>query len=115
MGVGDAGHGVGHARPGGDHRHAEAAGDFRLRLRHVRRGAFVADVDDAESRRVGGHPDRHDMAAAQREEAFDPARREKGGDGFGDGHDASATTSPANPSIRARLASRSSLSKPTIR
>jgi hypothetical protein len=38
-------------------------------LRHVDSGAFVANVDDANSFRVKPHPDWHDVAAAERKDA----------------------------------------------
>ena len=71
MRVGDAGNGIGHSRASGDQRHAEFAGQFGMRLRHVDGGTLVADVDDADAFRIEPHPDRHDVAAAQREHARD--------------------------------------------
>ena len=71
MRVGDAGDGIGHAGSGGDQRHAEFAGEFRMRLRHVHGGALVAHIDDADAFGIEPHPDRHDVAAAQSEHALD--------------------------------------------
>ena len=83
MRVGDAGDGVGHARARGDQRDAEFAGQFGMRLRHVDGGALVAHVDDADAFRIEPHPDRHDVAAAQREHARDAAALQETGDQVG--------------------------------
>src|SRR4029077_15983442 len=61
----------------GNERHSELAGQFCVRLGHVDRCALVADIDDTDSFRVEPHPDRHDMAAAQREYALDAALLQK--------------------------------------
>ena len=74
MGVGDAGHGVGESGPGRDERHAEFACQFRMGLRHMDRRALVTHVDDADPLGVDAHPHRHDVAAAQSEDAFHAAR-----------------------------------------
>src|SRR4051812_19349390 len=41
-----------------------------MRLGHVHRGPLVADIDDADALGVEPHPDRHDVAAAEREDAL---------------------------------------------
>jgi hypothetical protein len=69
--VGDAGDGIGHSRAGRDQRHAEFAGEFGMRLRHVDGGTLVTDIDDADAFRIEPHPDWHDVTAAQREHARD--------------------------------------------
>ena len=71
MRVGDAGDGIGHSRASRNQRHAEFTGEFGMRLRHVDGGTLVADIDDADAFRIEPHPDRHDVAAAQREHALD--------------------------------------------
>ncbi len=71
MGVGNAGHRVGQARPGGDQRDAEFAGQFRMRLSHVHGGAFVAHVNNLDALGIEPHPYRHDVAAAEREHTRD--------------------------------------------
>ena len=73
MRVGDAGDCVGHAGTRGDHRNAKLAGELGMRLRHMNGRAFVANIDDLDAFGIQSHPDRHDMAAAQREDAFDTA------------------------------------------
>jgi hypothetical protein len=83
MRIGDAGHGVGHARPGGHQGHAQAAGQLGVGVRHVDRGALVAHVDDADALGVQPHPDRHDVPAAQGEHALDATRLEEAGDDGG--------------------------------
>jgi hypothetical protein len=52
MGVGDAGNGIGHSGAGCYQGHAEFAGKFGVRLRHMDGGSLVADVDDANAFRV---------------------------------------------------------------
>ena len=42
-------------------------------MRHIHRGAFVAHIDDAYALGVRAHPNRHDVAAAQAEDAIDAA------------------------------------------
>jgi hypothetical protein len=54
-----------------------------MRLRHVDRGPLVADIDDPDALRIEAHPDRHDVAAAQGEDAVDPACPQKPGDAPG--------------------------------
>ena len=66
MGVRDSRHGVGHTRPGGHQRNAEAAGQLRLGIGHVDGGSLVAHIDDANAFGIEPHPDRHDVAPAQR-------------------------------------------------
>ena len=73
MRVGDAGDGIGHSGAGGDQRHPELAGQFGMSLRHVNGRALVANIDDANSFRIEPHPDRHDVAAAERKHARDAA------------------------------------------
>jgi len=79
MRVGDARHGVGHARPGRHHGHAETAGQLGMGMGHVHGGALVADIDDADALGVDAHPHRHDVPAAQAEDPIDAARREETG------------------------------------
>ena len=45
MGGGDAGHGIGQSRPGGDNRHADFAGRARITIRLVYRALLVAGED----------------------------------------------------------------------
>jgi hypothetical protein len=78
--VGDAGHRVRHPRPGGDQRHAEAAGELGVGVRHVDRGALVAHVDDADALGVQPHPGGHHVAAAQCEHAVNATGLEEAGD-----------------------------------
>jgi hypothetical protein len=47
---------------------------------HMNGSAFVSDVDDANAFSVDPHPYRHDVAAAQTENAVYAARLEKSGD-----------------------------------
>ncbi len=68
--VGNAGHGIGEAGACGHQRDAKIAGEFGMGLRHMYRGALVAHIDDADAFEIGAHPDRHDVAAAQREYAI---------------------------------------------
>jgi len=77
MGVGDAGHGVGDAGPGGDQRDAEAAGQLGVRVGHVHGRPLVAHVHDADALGVGAHPQRHDVTAAEREDAVHAASLEE--------------------------------------
>jgi len=83
MRVCDAGHAVGDARTRGDQRDAEAAGEFEVRMRHVDRSALVAHIDDRNAFLREPHPDRHDVAAAEPENAIDAARFEVAGDQSG--------------------------------
>ena len=83
MRVGDAGDGVGHAGTGGDQRDAELAGQFRVGLGHMHGGALVAHVDDADAFGIEPHPDRHDVAAAEREHAGDAAAFQEARDQVG--------------------------------
>ncbi len=83
MRVGDAGDGVGHSGAGCDQRHAEFAGQFGMRLRHVDRRALVTNIDDADAFRIEPHPDRHDVSAAKRKDALDAAPLQEAGDQVG--------------------------------
>ncbi len=65
VGVGHAGHRVGHARSRGDHRHAGTSGRARPSVGHMRRRLLVAGVDDAEVMSEAGIEDRVQMAAVQ--------------------------------------------------
>ena len=85
IGVGDAGHGIGHAGAGGDQRDAEAAGELRFGVGHIDRRAFVAHVDDADAFGVEAHPQRHDVAAAQGVDALDAALLQEARDDGGGG------------------------------
>ena len=49
-------------------------------LGHVHRSALVAHVNDLDALRVEPHPDRHDMAAAKREDALRAPPLEQAGD-----------------------------------
>ena len=82
------GHGrdrVGHARTGRHHGHAEPAGELGMGMRHMNRGAFVPDIDDANAAPGDMIPDRLDVAALQTEDAIDAALREKARDPGGAG------------------------------
>ena len=83
MRVGDPRHRVGHARPGSDQRHANAPTQLTVGMRHIDRGALVAHVDDANAFGIEPHPDRHDVAPAQREHAVNAARFEEARDQCG--------------------------------
>jgi hypothetical protein len=48
-----------------------------VRLGHVDRGALVPRIDDPDAFEIGLHPDRHDVTAAQAEEAIDSLGLEK--------------------------------------
>jgi hypothetical protein len=76
-GVGHRGHTVGDAGPGGGHRHAEAAGQFGMGVRHMHRRALVAHVDDADAELRDMVPDWLDMTALQAEHAIDAAPLEE--------------------------------------
>ena len=84
--VRDARHGVRYAGPGRHHRDAEFARQFGMRVRHMDRGDFVADVDDLETERRGAIPDGLDVTALQTEDAADAAPLQKGRDEFRDRH-----------------------------
>jgi hypothetical protein len=79
-GIGHGGDRIGHARPGGRHGDAERAGQLRMGMRPVDRGALVAHVDDAEAAARHVIPDRLDVAALQAEDAIDAARLEEARD-----------------------------------
>ena len=55
------------------------SGQLGVSLGHVHRGPFVAHVDDADAMGVEAHPDRHDVAAAESEDALDPTFLQKRG------------------------------------
>ena len=76
-GVGHAGDGVGHARPGGRQGDAELSGQLGMRVRHVDGGTLVAHVDDADALARGMVPDRLDVAALQAEDAVDASRHQE--------------------------------------
>jgi hypothetical protein len=65
MRIGYAGHGIGDTRSGGYQRNAQSAGQLGLGMRHINSGAFVPHINDAYAVGVQGHPDGHDVAAAQ--------------------------------------------------
>ena len=65
MGIGNASHGVGDARPGGDQRHTQTACELGMGMGHVDGRSFVPNINDANAFGVQPHPDRHDVAAAQ--------------------------------------------------
>jgi hypothetical protein len=54
-------------------RHAEAVGQFAVRVRHVSRGALVAHMNYADAFCIGRHPDRHDVSTAERSDALGDA------------------------------------------
>ena len=64
MRVGDPGHRVGDARPGGHKCHAQLPRQLGMRLRHMHSRPLVAHVDNADPMRIKPHPDRHYVAAA---------------------------------------------------
>ena len=49
-------------------------------VRHVDGGTFVAHIDDADAFGVQPHPDRHDVAAAQREDPVHATGLQEAGD-----------------------------------
>ena len=57
--------------PGGHQRHARPAGDARVAVGGVRRGLLVPHVDDADALVEAAVVDRHDVAAAEREDEVD--------------------------------------------
>src|SRR5581483_917795 len=87
VGIGDTGHGVGDAGAGGDEGHAEPTGEIGVSVGNVDGGPLVADVDDLDALGVERHPDRHEVAAAQPEDALDappleePGHQRRGGVG----------------------------------
>ena len=56
-----------------------------MRMGHVHRGAFVANIDDANAELVQVVPDRLDMIPLQAEYAIDTACDEEAGDDLGNG------------------------------
>ena len=56
-----------------------------MRVRHVNRGALIANVDDADALPGDVIPDRLDVAALQTENAIDAARFQEPGDPAGAG------------------------------
>ena len=100
--VRDAGHRVGHTRTGGDERDAELAAELAVRVRHVDGRALVAHVDDRDALGIDAHPHRHDVAAAQAENAIDAARLEEARDDGGDAVVREFHVESASMSARAR-------------
>src|SRR2546427_169210 len=69
---------VGHAGARGDRRDADLARvAARPRVGGVHRGLLVAHVDDADPLLVAARVERHDVAAAQGEDALDAGRFER--------------------------------------
>ena len=64
------------------HAHAERAGEFGVRVRHVHGGALVAHVDDADAEPRDVVPDRLDVPALESEDAIDVARLQEARDPF---------------------------------
>jgi hypothetical protein len=83
MRVGYTGDRIRHARTRRNHRDTKLAGEFGMCLCHVNGGTLVANVDDPNSLRIETHPDRHDVAAAESENASDPTSLQKAGDQVG--------------------------------
>ena len=54
---------IGDTGTGGRHADAELPRQFRVRVRHMDGGAFVADIDDADAELAAMVPDRLDVAA----------------------------------------------------
>ncbi len=69
--VRNAGHRIGHANAGGHDRNAGAACQTRVRVRRVRRGLLVPQIDNANALVDQAVVDRHDVPAAQREHRVD--------------------------------------------
>jgi hypothetical protein len=87
VGVGERGHGVGEAGPGGDQGDSHASAQIGLGLRHVHRRALVAHVHHLDAEPGERVPQRLDVAAAEPEHPAHPAApqlgREQPGDGGG--------------------------------
>ena len=66
--VGDTGDGVGDAGPGGDHGHADIAGEPRVGVAGMGARLLVAHVDDRDALGEAAVVDRQDVAAAERED-----------------------------------------------
>ena len=75
--VRDRRHHVGDARAGRHHRHAQAARQLGVGVRHVDRRPLVPHVDDADAEPGAVVPDRLDVAALEAEDAVDPPRLEE--------------------------------------
>ncbi len=83
--VGHRGHAIGDAGPRRHHGDTHAARQYRVRMRHVHGGAFVAHVDDSHAAYPELVPDRLDVAALQAEDTVDAARDQEIDDQFSDG------------------------------
>ena len=70
--VGNAGHCISHSRARSDQGNTQSFCELGMGMRHVHGGALVAHVNDADALRIGAHPNRHDVAAAQGEDPVHP-------------------------------------------